>query len=100
MCFGHPLTPGNCWVSPAHFILLENLLPKEVVVGIKLMGEEVTIHREMVGAGVDINYLAMEEITQDLLLWLVIGEIMMEGEGAEAVGTTEEATEEEDLGRE
>ena len=48
----------------------------------------------------DINYLAMEEITQDLLLWLVIGEIMMEGEGAGAVVTTEEATEEEDLGRE
>ena len=48
----------------------------------------------------DINYLAMEEITQDLLLWLVIGEIMMEGGGAGAVVTTEEATEEEDLGRE
>ena len=51
----------------------------------------------------DINCLAMEETTvvQDLLLWLAIGVIMMEGEGPEGeVVITGGVAEEEDLGRE
>ena len=69
--------------------------------GTKVTGEPVTLRREMESAGVDIKCLATEEtIAEDLLLWLVIGAILMEGEGAGEVVTTGEVAGVEDLGRE
>ena len=47
MCFDPHLTPVSSWHSPAPSILLENLLPREVVVDINLT--EVTLHLEITG---------------------------------------------------
>ena len=69
--------------------------------GTKVTGELVTLRREMESAGVDIKCLATEEtIAEDLLLWLVIGAILMEGEGAGEVVITGEVAGVEDLRRE
>ena len=50
MCFDPHLTPASCWHSPAPFIHLVNLLPREVVADINLTGEqEATLHLEIMG---------------------------------------------------
>ena len=50
MSFGRHLIPVSCWHSPVPFILLENLLLREVVADINLTGEqEATLHLEITG---------------------------------------------------